>query len=372
MQAKVKQVVAYMEELAPPSLALPGDHVGLQLGNPGAYLSKVLVAMDPDQIALDEASSRGAGMLVCHHPLFFNKVSSLDEDSTLGALVAEAIRKRLSVYCAHTNYDIAPGGVSYQLAEKLGLPAQGSKVLEVTTEDQLLKLVVFIPSGHENSVLDAIALAGAGHIGKYSHCAFQTTGIGSFMPDEEAQPYIGRSGRLEKVEEIRLETVLPESVRKAVIDALMKSHPYEEVAYDLYPLALPGVELGLGLLVELDKSITMNELLKRIRESLKVKDIRWWSPGQKTFRTVALCGGSGGSLIGQAALLGADIFIAGDFRYHDLKQAQSLNMALIDAGHDTSEQPGLLHIQNFLAERLEADGYQTEVLLQTSSKQSWY
>jgi dinuclear metal center YbgI/SA1388 family protein len=371
VQAKVKQVVAYMEELAPLSLALPGDHVGLQLGNPEALLSKVLIAMDPDEIALEEAFSKGAGMLVCHHPLFFNEVSSLDENSTLGALVAAAIRKRSSIYCAHTNYDIVPGGVTYQLAQKLGLPAEGAKVLEVTTNDQLLKLVVFIPVGHENSVLDAIASAGAGHLGQYSHCAFQTTGVGSFMPGEEAQPYIGSSGKLEKVEEIRLETILPESMRKAVIDALLKAHPYEEAAYDLYPLALPGMELGLGLLVELEKPITMNDLLKRIRESLNVKDLRWWSPGQKTFRSIALCGGSGGSLIGQAARSGADIFISGDFRYHDLKQAQSLNLALIDAGHDTSEQPGLLYIQKYLDERLKADDYETEVLMQTSGKQSW-
>lgn len=371
MQAKVKEVVSYMEELAPSSLALPGDNVGLQLGNPEMLLSKILVAMDPDEAAMNEASSRGAGMLVCHHPLFYREVSSLVENSSLGALVAGAVRKGLSIFCAHTNYDIVPGGVTYQLTEKLGLPVEGAKILEVTKNDQLHKLVVFIPVGHEDSILNALASAGAGHIGGYSHCTFQIRGTGTFMPGTEAQPFIGSSGKLEKVEEIRLETILPESLRKAVTGALLKSHPYEEVAYDLYPLALPGKELGLGLLLELEEPVGINELLRRCRESLKAKDLRWWSPGQQAFRTIALCGGSGGSLIGQAARLGADIFISGDFRYHDLKQAQSLELALIDAGHHNTERPGLLHIQKHLEERLKEDGYETEVLLQTSGQQGW-
>ncbi len=371
MQAKVKTIVTYMEELAPSSLALPDDHVGLQLGNPEAPVRKVLVAMDPDEAALDEAFSREAEMLVCHHPLFYKEVSSLLENYPLGSLVARAIRKRLSIFCAHTNYDISPSGVSFQLAKQLDLQIEKAEVLEVTTSDKLFKLVVFIPTGHEDSILNAVASAGAGHLGRYSHCTFQTTGTGTFMPGEKAKPFIGSSGQLERVEEIRLETVLPGSRRKEIIAAMLKAHPYEEVAYDLYPLDLPGGELGLGLIIMPDLPLSLDELLMRCHEKLKATDLRSWSPGYKAFRKIALCGGSGGSLITKAARRGAEIFIAGDFRYHDLKLAQSLGLALIDAGHDTTERPGLLYLQSYLLQRLKTEGYTTEVLLQMSKQPGW-
>lgn len=371
MQVTVKKVIAYLEELAPEKLALPGDPAGLQLGNPEAVISKVLVALDPDDAAIEEASSTGAGMLVTHHPLFYHKLAAIDESLPAGALVASAIRKELNIYSAHTNFDLVPRGVSYQLAQRLGFPTEKAEVMDITGSEELLKLVVFVPTGHEDEVRNALALAGAGQIGRYSHCTFQTDGTGTYMPGEGTNPYIGSSGDLEKVAELRLETILSAHSRKNVITALLDAHPYEEVAYDLYPLALEGKALGLGLVINLDEMLSLDQILQICRERLTAGTMRYWASSKLEYRRVALCGGSGGSLIEHAARQGADLYISGDFRYHDLKTAQALGITLIDAGHDATEWPGVAYLKEYLAERLKSDGYKTEVYLQTSVPSGW-
>ena len=371
MLATVKQISAYMEELAPASAALPGDPVGLQLGHPEAEISKILVALDPDHEALKEAGKIGAEMLITHHPLFYEKITSIDESSPAGSLAASALRKGLHLFSAHTNYDIAPGGVNYRLAEALGLPAHEGRVIEVTGSEQFLKLVVFIPAGHEDRIRDALAGAGAGQIGDYSHCTFQLTGTGTFKPGEGTDPFIGSRDRLEKVEEIRLETILRAGKKRAVVEALIEAHPYEEVAYDLYPLVLEGSNRGLGLLFALDQPLALQELLDQCRVSLKAELLRCWDAGKSEFKRVALCGGSGGSLIGEAARQGAEVFISGDFRYHDLKAAQVYGLALVDAGHDATERPGVAYLQKYLQESLKSGGYETEVFLQASAAPGW-
>jgi len=367
----VEKVISYLEKIAPPSLALPGDPVGLQLGNPGAEVKRVMVSLDPDLLTVREAVQSGAEMLVTHHPLFFHKLSSIDESRPVGALVSEAIRGRLNIYSAHTNFDIAPEGVSHKLAEAIGLPTGEAEVLEVTGSEQLLKLVVFVPVGHEDIILNALADAGAGQIGRYSHCSFQAGGTGTFMPQEGTTPFIGVSGVMEKVDELRLETILPATRRADVVSALVKSHPYEEVAFDLYPLDLEGKTVGLGLLIDPGESFSFDRLIQRCRENLPGCSPRGISFGKSGYRKIALCGGSGGSLIEHASRRGADILISGDFRYHDLKQAEELGLALIDAGHAATEIPGVHFLCQSLREHLKKDGFEAEVLIKTSAPTGW-
>ena len=371
MLATVKQISAYMEELAPSSTALPGDPVGLQLGHPEAEIKKILTALDPDHDALKEAEKIGAEMLITHHPLFYDKLTSIDESSPAGFLAASALRKGLHIFSAHTNYDIAPRGVNYCLAEALGLPAHEGRVIEVTGSEQFLKLVVFVPAGHEDRIRDALAEAGAGQIGDYSHCTFQLPGTGTFKPGEGTDPFIGSRNRLEKVEEIRMETILPAAKKREVVEALIEAHPYEEVAYDLYPLALEGSHMGLGLFFALEQPLALQEILDRCRVSLNQEFLRCWDAGKSHFKHVAVCGGSGGSLIEPAARQGAEVFISGDFRYHDLKAAQAYGLALVDAGHDATEWPGVAYLQKYLEQRLKTGGYETEVCLQASAAPGW-
>jgi dinuclear metal center YbgI/SA1388 family protein len=367
----VKKVISYLEEIAPPSLALPGDPVGLQLGNPGAEVKRVMVSLDPDIFAVREALESEVEMLVTHHPLFFHKLSSIDESRPIGALVSEAVRGRLNIYSAHTNFDIAPEGVTYHLAKAIGLPTSEADVLEVTGSEQLLKLVVFVPAGYEDKILKALAGAGAGQTGRYSHCSFQAVGTGTFMPEEGTTPFIGASGAMEKVDEMRLETILPATRRAGVLSALIKAHPYEEVAYDLYPLDLDGKKVGLGLLINSDQSFSLEKLVQLCRKNLTACNPRGIGFGKSEFRKIALCGGSGGSLIEHAAGRGAEILISGDFRYHDLKQAEELGLALIDAGHAATEIPAVQFLCQSLRERLKKDGFEAEVLIKTSTPTGW-
>lgn len=368
---EVKKIASYLEELAPLSIAMPGDPVGLQLGSPDAEVSNILVALDPDFPALEEAAAKGADMVVTHHPLFYHQLSSINESRPEGALIAGAIRDRLNIYSAHTNLDIAPRGITCQLAETLGLQVENAEILEVTGSEHLLKLVVFVPVGHENNIRDALAAAGAGQIGNYSHCTFQVRGTGTFMPGEGTDPYIGSSGKLEKADELRIETILPATRRAGVVKALVEAHPYEEVAYDLYPLDLEGKAIGMGLIIEPEKALPMAQLIQLCKGRLNTELVRSWSNGKDSFRRIALCGGSGGSMIESAARKKADIFISGDFRYHDLKRAEAMGLALVDAGHDATEKPGIEFLGRYLEEKLRADGYETGVFQQTSAGAKW-
>lgn len=371
MKVSVNAVMKYMDELAPLSVALPGDPVGLQVGNPSSIVDSIMVALDPDLETIEEAIKKKAQMIITHHPLIYNKLSSINEAGPRGSLVARAIRNNLHIYSAHTNFDVTRGGVSYRLAEALGLPVKNASVLEVTGSEQLLKLVVFVPKGHEDRILDALARAGAGQIGRYSHCTFQTMGTGTFMPAADTNPFIGSKGELEKVSEIRLETILPVTRRKTIISDLIKHHPYEEVAYDLYPLDLEGDEIGLGLLIDLEEELSFDQLINRCLTNLSTNTLRYSINDREGFRRIALCGGSGGSLIEHAARQNADVLISGDFRYHDLKDAQALNIALIDAGHHATELPGVKYLKDYLQHKLEDEGYGVEVHLQALTPAGW-
>jgi dinuclear metal center YbgI/SA1388 family protein len=362
MWATVKTIAGYLEELAPPQLALPGDPVGLQLGDPHAEVRSLLVALELDQAALNQAVVKKASMVITHHPLFFQPLRMVDESSPHGALIAQTIRNRISVFSAHTNLDIAPRGLNNHLADLLGLAGQGRRVIDVTGQDQLLKLVVYVPPDFENAVREALVEAGAGWIGAYSHCTFQTSGTGTFMPREGTDPFIGRTGSLEKVDELRLETVLPASRREDVLEALLNVHPYEEVAYDLYSLQRDGEPVGLGLAGFLESPLSLKQILDLCREKLQLTGLRYWAPGQKEYSRIAVCSGSGGALVEQAARLGAELFISGDFRYHDFKKAEAAGMGLIDAGHYGTERPAVGIISEFLLQRFERDGYGTAVI----------
>ncbi|HOL17623.1 MAG TPA: Nif3-like dinuclear metal center hexameric protein [Bacillota bacterium] len=371
MWATVKTVAAYLDQLAPRHLALPGDPVGLQLGDPRREVRTLLVALELDQATLAEAAARKAELVVTHHPLLFQPLQALDESTPHGALVARAVRHEISVFSAHTNLDIAPRGLNHRLADLLGLMEQGRSVMETTGQDRLLKLVVFVPAGHEDSVRQALAEAGAGWIGAYSHCTFQVPGTGTFMPREGTDPYIGQQGRLEKVDEFRLETILPASLREAVLQALFAVHPYEEVAYDLYPLEREGTPYGLGLIGNLERPLTLEQILKLCREKLQLSTLRYWAPPREEYSRIAVCSGSGGSLVERAALLGAELYISGDFRYHDFKKAEAAGLCLVDAGHYGTERPVVELLGQYLRRCFKRDGYQTSVVEAGVSSAGW-
>ncbi len=335
-----------VERIAPLPLAEEWDNCGLQVGDPAAQADRVLVALTPMPEVFEEAEEKGADFLLFHHPLIFGPLKSIVTSSYPGGLLARAIRNGLAVYAAHTSYDAAPEGVSIALARALGLRGP---LRVLSPRGALRKLVVFVPEENAGAVAKALAEAGAGVIGDYTECTFRTQGTGTFRGGDDANPYLGEKGRLEKVQEVRLETVVPAHAVGRAIDAATAAHPYEEVALDVYPVEGSPAGCGYGRLGTLPERLTAEELREHVSASLGFPSRLAADPGRR-IETVAVVGGSGGSFIPEVAASGAHAYVTGDVDYHDALLAESLGLTVIDAGHAATELPSLEPLARRLAE----------------------
>lgn len=343
--ATVGDWLTILDRFFPPSLAEPWDNVGLQAGDRSWPADRVLVALDPTLEVIREASARGCGLLITHHPLVFRPLAGLDLANPVARAVGEALAAEAAVVACHTNADAARPGVSDALAEALGLEV--SAVLRPSEGDDRVKLVTFVPSGETVKVLDALALAGAGVIGEYTHCSFRVAGTGTFLPSEVATPAVGERGRLNEVPEDRLEVVVPRERLSGAIRAMIRAHPYEEVAYDVYPLATPG-RAGAGRLAEVEEDLAGHDLVARCRDRLGAR-VRAAGDLDRRVRTVALCAGAGASLIPDALRAGADAFVTGDLKHHQALDAVAAGLTVIDAGHHATEWPFVTALTRVLA-----------------------
>ncbi len=359
MSVKCQTVIEALERLAPRKLAEAWDNIGLQLGSPTQETAKVLIALDVNEAVVEQAEAKGAKLIVCHHPLIFKPLHKIRTDLPEGRLLQRLIKSDIAVYAAHTNLDIAEGGVNDVLAGRLGLSRLEG--LAVSGEDKLCKLTVFVPESHWQKTAEAMTRAGAGHIGQYSNCTFRTRGTGSFLPLEGANPYIGSLGKLEEVEEIRLETILPESISRKVVKAMLAAHPYEEAAYDLYPLNNQGKTYALGRIGMLPQPLQALEFIELVKRALGVSELRVAGVRDKMVRKVALCGGSGASLLAKAAFSGADAYLTGDVKYHEAQSAADAGMLLLDAGHFATEWPVVEKLRVYLASEAQKLKWQLEI-----------
>jgi dinuclear metal center YbgI/SA1388 family protein len=346
--ARVRDIAEAVDRIAPTLLSEAWDNSGLQVGALTSEANRVLVALTPMDEVFEEAEETGADFLLFHHPLIFNPLKRMDTGSYPGDLVARAVRGGLAVYAAHTSYDAAPEGVSIALAEALGLRGPFEVI---SPRGSLRKLVIFVPEENVNTVADALANAGAGVIGEYTHCTFRTPGMGTFLGGEATDPYLGEKGRLEKVEEIRLETVVPAHAADHAVAAATAAHPYEEVALDIYPVEGHPEGCGYGRVGALPEPVTPEELSEHVANSLAFPARLVADPGfGRRIERVAVLGGSGGSFIQEAAASGAQAYVSGDLDYHDALLAQFLGLAAIDAGHAATELPSLGPLARRLAE----------------------
>ncbi len=304
----VADIAQYLDKLAPESLAEPWDNVGLQVGREALEVTKLLVCLDVTDDVLEEAISKECQLIVAHHPLFFREITSVTGATPSGQLAMSAIENGLAIYVAHTNLDKAAGGVSDCLAASLGLV----DVKVLSAKDNLLKLVVFVPQGALEQVRKALGDAGAGSIGLYSHCSYGVAGTGSFQPLAGARPSVGDVGRDNQVDEVRLEVEVRKTDLARVSEAMIAAHPYEEVAYDLYELKNSDRSVGLGRVGNLKKEIGFDDFVKicknQISESIRVSGF------VERVKRVAVCGGSGSSLIDKASRAGADVMVTGDIK----------------------------------------------------------
>lgn len=359
MQLTVSDVVRLLEEWVPPRIAMDGDKIGLQIGNPANRVNKVLVTLDVTEEVVEEAIQSGAGMIVSHHAVIYSSIKKLRTDSYYGRMIAKLLAHNISVYVAHTNLDIAEGGVNDVLAQLFQL--QNVEILERMHNQRLKKLVVFVPVTHHEQVLSAISAAGAGWIGNYSHCSFNTPGVGTFLPETGASPFIGESGKLERVEEIRLETIVSEDIQDRVVAAMLSAHPYEEVAYDLYPLEIMGKSFGMGRVGTLPQEMTLEEFARRVKRELNVPGVRVVGDKSRTIKKVAVVGGSGADWVDSALQRGADVFVTADLKYHDAQDALYKGLAMIDPGHNGMERLVVPTVADYLKNKFVQEGFQASV-----------
>lgn len=332
MLAKGQAVIQAFEEWVPKHIAMPDDKIGLQLGSLQKEITGVLVALDVTDAVADEAIRIGANLIIAHHAIIFRPLAHLQTDTPAGRLYAKLIKHDIAVYIAHTNLDVASGGVNDMLAETLGLEVTGH--LEDVHTEKLKKLVVFVPETHHEAVLQALFRAGAGWIGNYSHCSFNIPGTGTFLPQVGTQPFVGEPGKLERAQEIRIETIVPESAERRAVQAMLKAHPYEEVAYDLYSMDLKGRTLGIGRIGKLPEAATLGGFAAAVKERLDVPTVRVIGNLQQEVHKVAVLGGSGGRYVRHAQFAGADVLVTGDIDYHTAHDALAAGMCIIDAGHN--------------------------------------
>ncbi|HEX9872851.1 MAG TPA: Nif3-like dinuclear metal center hexameric protein [Deferrimonas sp.] len=331
---RIQELIGLVHSLYPPALAEEWDNVGLQVGDPAAAVSRVMVALDPGEAALAEARRSNAQALLTHHPLLFRPLHTLVPTDETGRVLFSAVKNDIAILCAHTNLDRGRDGLNDWLAGRLGLV--DAAVLAPGVAD-LLKLTVFVPAGYEEAVAEALFRGGAGRIGRYDRCAFRTVGTGTFRPGAGANPFIGAVGSSEEVREVRLETVLPRDRLTRVLERMVKAHPYEEVAYDVVPLANRRSDVGLGRIGRLAETTTLGAFALRVKEALGATAVRISGETAGKVSKVAVCGGSGASLLGEALRQGADVLVTGDVKYHEARAAESQGIALIDAGHFATE-----------------------------------
>lgn len=363
MAEKVQRIINIINQIAPPRLAEDWDNVGLIIGDYAAAVDKVMVSLDVTDAVLDEAIEQGVQLIISHHPMIFSDLKTIRNDHPTGRLILKAIRHGIHIFAAHTNLDIAKGGINDILADRLEL-TRVKPLTDVTTE-ALSKIVVFVPGGYEEDVRNALGDAGAGWIGNYSHCTFQTTGTGTFKPLAGTHPFIGHEGELEKVKEVRLETIVPASRLQRVIKAMLKAHPYEEVAYDIYPLNNAGEETGLGRIGYLTEPMPLHAVLAKVKQVLMLPHLSYIGDLERLISKVAIMGGSGGSYIKKAVFQGADLYLTSDIKFHDGQLAESLGLTVIDAGHYGTEVVVVPYLFNILQEEITRESLTVEVVQST-------
>ncbi len=342
---RVRDIVKAMDDWAPRSLAESWDNPGLAAGDPDDPVGAVLAALDVTDAALDAAAVSGVPMIISHHPSIFKPLVSLAGSSSSARIVRRAIREGTALFSAHTNLDRAPGGVSHAAAIRLGL---FSIVPLIPHASGMFKFVTYCPPSSTDRVREAAGSAGAGVMGEYRLCSFSSRGIGAFLPSEHARPFSGAPGVLSREEEDRIEMVAPATVIERVVDAVRSVHPYEEMAYDLIPLANNDGRCGYGAVGDLEHPVGPEEFVRHVAQAFGMEYLRVSpSPGHM-IRRVAVVGGSGAGYIPDAVRANADAFITGDIGHHAFLDAPD-SLLVIDASHRATELPVLDAICSYLA-----------------------
>lgn len=331
---QIREVTTYLETIAPPAYQEHYDNAGLIVGDPSAEISKVLLCIDSTEDVVAEAIENGCNLIIAHHPIVFRGLKKLNGKNYVERTVMKAIKNDIAIYCMHTNLDNVLLGVNHKICDKLNLI---NRSILAPKEGLQKKLITFCPVDDAEKVRDALFEAGAGHIGNYSETSYNSEGFGTFKGDETTNPHVGEKGERHHEKEIKIETIFPAYIEQSLIAALLKAHPYEEVAYDIFTLDNLHNLVGSGMIGQLESPVEEQAFLKSLKEKLQTACVRHTPLLGKEIKTVAVCGGAGSFLLSTAIKAHADIFITGDFKYHDFFDAEG-KIIIADVGHYESEQ----------------------------------
>jgi len=331
----IKDITNYLETIAPLQLQDSFDNSGLLIGDSGSTVTKVLATLDVTENVITEAINTKCELIIAHHPVIFKGIKKLTNSNLTEKLVVMAIKSNIAIYAIHTNLDNVMGGVNSILAKKLGI--KNTRILLPKTNGYN-KIITFCPSSHVPDIKNALFASGAGNIGNYSNCSYTSSGVGTFMPLADSNPFVGELNKLQQEEEERIEVIIPSYKLNKAISAMLNAHPYEEPAYDIYNLNNTNKMVGSGLIGEIDNEISVTEYLRSVKQKLGTSYLKHNKLINKPVKRVAICGGSGSFLINAAAKNKADIFITGDIKYHEYFE-HTENMTIVDAGHYETEHP---------------------------------
>lgn len=324
----------YLETYAPLSLQEDYDNAGLLVGDRQTAVSKVLLSLDCTEAVVEEAIKKDCQLIIAHHPIIFGGIKKLNPSTDASRAIIKAIRHNIALYAAHTNIDNIDTGVNQKIAKRLKL--LNTQVL-APKPHQLQKLYTYVPEKYLDRVTKALFNAGAGEIGNYSECSFKIAGIGTFMPNQHANPFSGKANIRSEEKEIKIEVILPHYLQKNVLRALKSAHPYEVVAYEIIELENSQDQIGSGIIGDLPKALTYKELLHHVASTMNAPGIRYTQSAFRSYKRIAICGGSGAFLIQKAINKGAHAYITADLKYHDFFVADG-KISLLDIGHYESEQ----------------------------------
>jgi len=332
----LKDIIKAIEEVAPPQLQEGYDNSGLIVGSEDELIHKALISLDCTEETVQEAIDQGCNLIIAHHPIVFTGIKKLTGKNYVERTVIKAIKNDIAIYACHTNLDnVLNQGVNQKIAHKLSL--QNCSIMQ-PMEGTLLKLGVYVPNTHFETVRDALFEAGAGQIGNYKDCGFSFHGIGTFTPVNGATPFSGELDKRSEDSEIRLEVVLPKYIQKRVLQSLFEAHPYEEIAYDLTQLVNARNDIGSGLVGYLPEELNLNQWVAHLKLSMDIKTLKLTKLKNEnpSFKKVAICGGAGSFLIKQARNLGCDVFVTSDVKYHEFFDGEG-ELLICDIGHYESE-----------------------------------
>lgn len=331
---KIAEIIQTIENFAPISYQENYDNAGLIIGDKLTDCTGVLICLDSIEAVVDEAIAKNCNLIVAHHPIIFSGLKKINGKNYIERTIIKAIKNDIAIYACHTNIDNVRLGVSDVIAEKLNL--KNRKILE-PKKSILKKLFTYIPTKRKDDLLNALFAAGAGNIGNYSECSFSVEGNGTFKPNEHANPVVGENGIRSNENEAKIEVIFPYYLESKIIQTLKANHPYEEVAFEIISLDNAFQDVGSGMIGDLENEMDEMQFLSYLKEKMNTQCIRYTSLLNKPIKTVAVCGGAGSFLLNQAISQKADVFITGDFKYHQFFDADN-QLIICDIGHYESEQ----------------------------------